>query len=656
MTPISRRIASLHPAWLLPLVIGIVVLAYLPGLRGGFAFDDMPNIVDNVALRVTFHDGLAQWIAAMFSSPASDLQRPLAMLSFALNHAFAGMDPWWMKLTNIAIHALNTWLVFLVARKLLGSGDVPGAGPHETRRDWTALWVAAAWALNPINLMAVLLVVQRMESLSHTFVFAGLWCYLHGRERMRAGTGGWAWILSGLLGGTALGVLCKESAALLPLYALTVEWAVLRFRSTGTAPDRRLLVLFGLVIVLPGVVGMGWLLPRVLGPGAFAGRGFTLGERLLTEGRVVLDYLHWTLLPNLSQLSLYHDDYPASHGLLAPATTLVSLVLLALLVVAIFLLRTRRPLVALGLAWFLVAQLLTATIVPLELVFEHRNYFASFGLCLALGDALLRWTRHGGPRRVGVLTASALLFLYAGATTLRATEWRNPVQFASTEAAKHPQSPRATYSLARELVILTGFRADSPYLPAARAALDHAMAVPNASLLPETATILLEARLHQPIDQRVWTALQRKLATRPLGPQETTALGSLVDCQIARHCDLPVQPMVDSFRAALTQGRNPEVLNIFGNYALNVLDYPNIALSAWSEAARLAPNVVEYQATMARMLIASGHAADAKPYIRRVRALGRLGQNETRARELEALARQAAPQPSPPGSTLDSTP
>ena len=47
-------------------------------------------------------------------------------------------------------------------------------------------------------------------------------------------------------------------------------------------------------------------------------------------------------------------------------------------------LRRQRPLVALGIAWFFAAQLLTATVVPLELVFEHRNYFASLGICLAV--------------------------------------------------------------------------------------------------------------------------------------------------------------------------------------------------------------------------------------------------------------------------------
>ncbi len=40
----------------------------------------------------------------------------------------------------------------------------------------------------------------------------------------------------------------------------------------------------------------------------------TLAERLLTEARIMWDYVSWTLVPNLSQLSLYHDDYVAPRG------------------------------------------------------------------------------------------------------------------------------------------------------------------------------------------------------------------------------------------------------------------------------------------------------------------------------------------------------
>ena len=174
------------------LVLLAVALLYWPGMGGGFAFDDISNLVNNPALHVkSLHPD--DWMAAIFSSPASSLQRPLAMATFAINHFFTGMDPSAMKLTNLAIHLLNTLLVFQLVRTLF-----PFLGVRDGRT-WTALFVAFAWAVHPINLMAVLYVVQRMESLSHSFVLLGLCLYATLRIRQIAQEGGW-WKLAGILG------------------------------------------------------------------------------------------------------------------------------------------------------------------------------------------------------------------------------------------------------------------------------------------------------------------------------------------------------------------------------------------------------------------------------------------------------------------------
>jgi hypothetical protein len=487
----------------------------------------------------------------------------------------------------------------------------------------------------------VLFVVQRMESLCHTFVFAGLWMYIVGRARLQLEGRGWALMLSGLVGCTALGVLVKESAVLLPLYALLLEWTLLRFDGNHGVRDRRLFGLYAAVLVIPALLGLAWLLPRTMASGAYSGRGFTLGERLLTEGRVVVDYLHWTVLPNLGQLSLYHDDYSVSHGLLSPPGTLLALLLLAALLATMAWLRGRRPLMALGLAWFFAAQLLTATVIPLELMFEHRNYFASLGLCLVLADLCLRAPGTRRWRLAGVASATALLMLYTGITALRAREWDDQLRFSLSESAKHPQSPRATYDVARNFIILSGYQPSSPYVDRAFAALDQAMHVPNATILPDAAAILLASRTARPLQPAWWSSLQRKLSSRSIGPQETAALASLVDCAIRQQCQLPPRDMVQTFASALDHGDSAETLSIYGNYALNVLRDPTLAMRVWQQAAKLDPGTVQYQVTLARLMIASGQFEQAAFRIQAVRRLGRFGQNEQMARELEQLAAQA---------------
>lgn len=618
-------------------VLALVAAVYASGLGGGFVFDDYPNIVDNTRLHVRWNSGWHAWLAAAFSSYSSILQRPLASLSFALNIAATELDPGWMKLTNIAIHLLNTCLVFGLARRLFDIADATDA----TRRDRIALWVAAIWALNPINLTAVLFVVQRMESLSHVFVFLGLYLYLDGRQRLIAQGKGWARLMAGLVGCTVAGLGVKESAALLPLYALCIEWALLGFRGTGGRRDWCIWAVYLPVLVLPALLGLGWLLPRLHLDGHFTSRNFGLIERLMTEARVLISYLRWILLPDLTQLSLYHDDYPVSRGLFAPVSTLLSFVAIAALLATAWWLRRRCPLMALSIVWFFCAHLLTATVIPLELVYEHRNYFASFGVCLVLGDVLRHATDRASLRKGVWAAAILLLLLYTSLTALRAREWSNPLRFSMAEAAKHPASPRATYGLAWDLVVLSEYRPESPYLKPALSALEKAMQVEGATPLPAATAIVLANHSGLPVDPRWWGKLQERLRATPPGPQSHSALATLIRCSVRHECNLPVPEMRGVFDSALSHGRDPEVLSIQGNYALNALDDPTLAAQSWEEAARVAPNVAEYQITLARFYAASGQAERAKVHIEQLRRIGRLGQNEQAARELEQVVEQA---------------
>lgn len=628
----------MRAAWPAIALVLLVAAIYWPGRGGGFVFDDFPNIVNNTALHVTNWDRHA-WLAALFSSDSGLNHRPLAMATFALNHVFTGLDPVPMKLTNIAIHALNACLVLGLLRTLLALA-VPAIDAR--RREWTARFTTAAWALHPINLMAVLFVVQRMESLCHAFVFAGLWLYLLGRQRQLTGESGGEWrIATGILGGTALGLLCKESAVLLPLYASCVELCVLGTRNAQGARDRRLLAFFGLVLVLPAILGMAWLLPGLLSPGAWATRDFTLGERLLTEGRVVLDYLHWTLFPSLREFGLYHDDIAASHGLLQPSTTLFAFIALALLAGAAIVLRKHRPLVSLGIAWFLGAQLLTATIVPLELVFEHRNYFASLGICLAVANLLLLLPRHESTQRIGALLAVLWLLFLGMTTNLRAREWSDPLRFATSEAAKRPQSPRAAYDRARLLAIATGYKASSPLLPQALETLERARAQPDSGILPHSALLILAARTGTPIKEEWWRDMDLRLRSHPFGVQETNAIASITHCASSHDCTFPENEMRAMYSAAQSHGRNAEICNIQADYAFNVLRQPNDGLRYWQCAIDLNPGEGQYRINRTKGLIALGRFDEARREIAGLRAIDRVGDAELVARELEARLQHA---------------
>lgn len=611
----SRR--GMAPA-LLALAMVVTVFAYAPGLSGGWLFDDFPNIVNNAEVlpeEVT----LASLADAALSSPSSRLKRPLASLSFAANHLMSGLEPFGWKLTNLVIHLLNGLMVFLLARGLIravvrlhpGVVAVPGRSGGV---EWIALLVAAAWLLLPINLTAVLYVVQRMESLANLFVLIGLAGYVAARSRMLLrGHDGLAWCIVSLVVPTVLGLGAKESAVMLPLYAFLVEWLVFGFRSAtagargkagvgaGAPRDKRLIVLFVLVLWLPMLAGLAWLLPGLIRPEAWAAREFTLETRLLSEARIVIGYIGWTLLPTPQALSFYHDDFIVSTGLLRPWTTLASVLAIVALLCVAWWQRRRRPLFSLGIGLYFAGHLLTGTILPLELVYEHRNYFPSFGLLLALLSVLAipgQWQRSF--RAVLVLLAMWWIAL----TALTAHSWGDPMRLSADLAVRAPNSPRAQYDLGLMLMRQTGYDPASPFTPLVYPPLERAATLPGASILPEQALLMMNTRMGLPVKQEWWDSLIGKLRARPLTVQDDGALAGMTRCMVDGKCSFDAVRMQAAFDAALSYSKpRASVLAAYGDYSWSVLNERPQAMELLERAIKADAREPAYRISRARMAI-----------------------------------------------------
>jgi hypothetical protein len=169
--------------------VRFLVAIYWPGLQGGFFFDDGPSILFAQGVRLESFS-LESIYQALLSGGAGPSGRPVAQLSFALNYYFSGFNPLVFKATNLAIHLACGFLVFCLAYRLLKAAT-PSARQRNTLIASGA--VAALWLLQPIQLLPVLHVVQRMTSLSALFLLAALLLHICGRER--GGHTGAAWIL-----------------------------------------------------------------------------------------------------------------------------------------------------------------------------------------------------------------------------------------------------------------------------------------------------------------------------------------------------------------------------------------------------------------------------------------------------------------------------
>ena len=614
-------------------VIVLSVLMYAPGLSGGYIFDDFGNLVDNPS----FAAGLVQqhfW-AAVWSSGSGPTDRPISMFTFALQALFTGMHPWPFKFVNVLIHAANGVLIYALSRKVLGF-----VFEHRsTARNWLispellAIFVSAAWLFSPVQLTAVLYIIQRMESLSAFFVLCGLLMYWQGRMRLMQGQR-FAWLLvwSGLIGGTVLATFSKETGVMLPLYAFLLEWLVLRGRGiSGFEP--KLIFVFVLVLFLPGIAGLLYTLPSVLNGTAYAGRPFDLPQRLWTEGRVLVDYLHWLIAPTPNALSLYHDDIPISTGWLSPWTTAGSWALIAGLIGLALWFKNRAPLFALGVLWFFGGQVLVTTYLPLELVYEHRNYLPSWGVYIALFGVIFSW-QPADPERQKILrtlTVSgiiALIFLFGAFTTLRAHIWGNPYRLAYFEATTHPDSPRASYDLARVMMILAP-SADSSMFQMGMAQMARTAQLPGANLQAEQAMIFMAAKNRLKVKTAWWDAMRAKIKRQPMSAEDVSSLFSLINCGTNGVCKYTEQDRMQLGKtlgfAATRYPKDAGIVTLYANYAANVAhDFP-LAYNLMQRAVTLMPNKFDYWNNLVMMQAALGDFSSAKVGIERMRELNGKG-------------------------------
>jgi len=404
------------PIWLALLLLwGLGALAFRPALTGPWLYDDGQLQGPIAAMHAQGLQALAGngWREQLIMS-GNVPGRPLAMASFALN-ALAGTDPFGFKLVNLLLHLATGTLVFLLVR-VLAAGTAAGR-----RSDAFALLVALVWVLHPLQVSTVAYVVQRMTILSALVSVAALWLYARVRVRELAG-GARArlrelvWPLLVL---PPLAVLGKENGALLPLLLLTMELTLFRF--AGTPPTRRWLMAYFAAAGLALMALAALMFPPERLLAAYAGRDFTLGERLLTQARMLTLYVGQILLPRPDWMGFYYDGVELSRGLLRPPTTLAAIAFLTGLCGLGLALVRRRPLAAFGILFFFVGHLMESSVLPLLLAFEHRNYLPSLGLILAAADLLAG--AGGALARFRPLIAVIVLVAVFALTGLRALAW-----------------------------------------------------------------------------------------------------------------------------------------------------------------------------------------------------------------------------------------
>ena len=372
-------------------VAAAAVLAYLPSLGGVFQFDDYNVIVH--------YPTVHSW-GALFERAGLGV-RPLLKASYTFNWTLGGG----FSLLNIALHAMNAALLFLIGEQLF--------------RDRRAALIAALlFALHPAATEAVTYISGRSSSLMAVFYLGAMLAYLRGAH----------WSISTLLFVFALAT--RETAVTLPAALLLCElcreerpaWReILRRQWPHWA-----LLLAGAVFLL------------------FNQRYFDLvaygyGERSLADNLLSQVGGVSYLVLRLISLHGYNID-PALPTLTewTPALAFQASLLFLLLILGIANLRA-RPWIAFGVLWFFLQLAPTNSIVPrLDVANDRQLYLASWGLFLALCVQL---------RNLPRFAAGAVLVLFAATSVARQLDYWSEIALWESSVALAPWNSRGHNNL-----------------------------------------------------------------------------------------------------------------------------------------------------------------------------------------------------------------
>ncbi len=414
---------------------------YWAGLHGAYLLDDNPNLSALGDINEST-DKFTDIVRFTTEGTAGQLGRPVSLITFALQTHYWHGNVWHFRYVNLMIHLVSGCLIFWLLLYLTRIMALP-----EKRGLWLALLTTSLWLLHPFQVSTVLYVVQRMTELSALFTLAALLIYVRSRQRFAEGlltpTAFWISISIGIGLGGILATLSKENGVLLVLYVLVLEATVLR-----VLPKPRYWQIWGgLFLYLPLLILASYFIWHFNGIlGGYQIRHFTLGERLLTQTRILIEYLFKILIPQPHTYGLFQDDFTVSRSLLEPVTTVFAVGFLTLTFASALLWRNKYPVFALGVLWFLAGHLLESSFIGLMLYFEHRNYLPMLGVLFASIYGFF-WVFDRmqviSLRKLAILFSAVYLGLFAAATWLETDLWGKPLVQAKLWAEEHPQSRQA---------------------------------------------------------------------------------------------------------------------------------------------------------------------------------------------------------------------
>lgn len=449
----EARISAFHRnAFAFFSLLILILAAYSNSFHASWHLDDEPNITQNTRVHIT-KLSWPQMRDALLSTPSVasvPFFRPVSRFSIALNYYLGRDEVFGYHVVNVLIHFSASFFLYLFITSTLKLPFLRTEyGPHSF---FISLLAASLWAVHPIQTQAVTYIVQRMTSMAGMFQIMAMYFYTRSRCSSGKSTRIILLILSAFIGLLALG--SKENALLLPLSLFVFDTLLVNGHDKNIW--KRNLKILCLLYLLPLLAMTVYLqishdvIARVFA--LYETRPFTPLERLLTQPRALVFYLTLLLYPMPDRLSIDHD-ITTSVDLFTPPSTIPSMLLIIAMIVWACLQARKRPLVAFSVIFFFLNHLMESTILPMEQVFEHRNYLPSMLFFVPIAVWLVKGVFSFPNRRsmLGIIAVFDILVLaaFAHSTYLRNAAWQSEKTLWEDVLEKYPDSFRAHNNLGK---------------------------------------------------------------------------------------------------------------------------------------------------------------------------------------------------------------
>ncbi len=429
-------------AWALFVAV-ITFVVFLPSVNAAFvSFDDDLYIYNNLLIR-RFD---ASMIVSAFTEVVAGNWHPLTIISHALDHALFGLDPRGHHLMSVMIHSFNTFLVFLLTRRLYDeaarSGSLGIYSLSTTGALVTPIVTALLFGLHPLRVESVVWVSERKDLLCAFFYLLGLLSYLKYTTGRRGCGPYYIVALFTLL----LALLSKPMAVSFPIVLIILDFYPLgRFGSSkGAWAFRRTLfekIPFFLLAAAASAVTM------LAQSSAHAIATDPLATRLLVAARAYIFYLVKTLWPS-GLAPIY--PYPVDPKLFS-FEYLGSIALILFFTVMAVVMARRSGLFTALWAYYLVtlAPVIGIIQVGSQAAADRYTYLPGIAPLLLVGliiSFLYSGLRKPGARILLVALLSSMMALLSFLTIKQGRVWRDSLSLWSHQIKIYPNRIPGPYN------------------------------------------------------------------------------------------------------------------------------------------------------------------------------------------------------------------